>query len=346
MDKTFGIGSLSENNLKSKIQNLKWAGFVAILILLVVCVGIVEAQQQKKVPRIGLLTLTPPSSLAPRIKAFREALRQLGYVEGQNMTIEYRHAEGKGDRLSGLVAELVREKVDIILTMGPGAREAKRATSVVPIVFWFSGDPVEAGLIQSLARPGGNVTGMTFLAYELVGKRLELLKEAVPWVSRVAVLANPAHPGEQRELRETQTTARALGTTLQYVQVRDTADFDGAFDAMIKEKANALLVFPDGFTNAHREQIAAFATKQRLPSMFGWKEYVEAGGLMAYGPDLNESVKRIAVYIDKILKGTKPADLPVEQPTKFEFVINLKTAKQIGLTIPPNVLARADRVIR
>ncbi|HSE86531.1 MAG TPA: ABC transporter substrate-binding protein [Candidatus Binatia bacterium] len=305
-----------------------------------------QAQQPKKIPRIGVLTVTPPSSLAPRIEALREALLQLGYIEGQNIAIEYRHAEGSRDRVPAVAAELVREKVDVIVAMGPAAIPAKMATSVVPIVFWFSGDPIEAGLVQSLARPGGNATGMTFLAYELVGKRVELLKEAVPRVSRVAVLANPAHPGEQRELQETQTTARALGTTLQYHQVRDPADFGAAFDAVIKEKGNALLVFPDALTNAHREQIAAFATKQRLPSMFGWKEYVEAGGLLAYGPDLNESVKRIAVYIDKILKGTKPADLPVELPTKFEFVINLKTAKQIGLTITPNVLARADRVIK
>jgi putative tryptophan/tyrosine transport system substrate-binding protein len=319
---------------------------IALCAVLLALSCTVEAQQRKKVPRIGVLTVTPPSSLAPRIKAWREALHQLGYVEEQNITIEYRHAEGKRDQLPEVAAELVREKVDVIVAMGPGAIPAKMATSVVPIVFWFSGDPIEAGLVQSLARPGGNATGMTFLAYELVGKRVELLKEAVPRVSRVAVLANPAHPGEQRELQETQTTARALGTTLQYHQVRDTADFDGAFDAMIKQKANALLVFPDALTNAHREQIAAFATKQRLPSMFGWKEYVEAGGLLAYGPDLNESVKRTAVYIDKILKGTKPADLPVELPTKFELVVNLKTAKQIGLTIPPNVLARADKVIR
>ena len=319
---------------------------VALSALLLALTYPVEAQQPAKVPRIGVLTVTPASSLAPRIKTFREALHQLGYVEGQNITIEYRHGEGKRDRLPDVAAELVREKVDVILAMGGAVIPAKRATNVIPVVFWFSGDPVEAGLIQSLARPGGNATGMTFLAYELVGKRVELLKEAVPRVSRVAVLANPAHPGEQRELQETQTTAAALGTTLQYHQVRDTADFDGAFNAMIKEKANALLVFPDALTNAHREQIAAFATKQRLPSMFGWKEYVEAGGLLAYGPDLNESVKRTAVYIDKILKGTKPADLPVELPTKFEFVINLKTAKQIGLTITPNVLARADKVIK
>ena len=320
--------------------------FVLLVAFALISIDLANAQQPKKIRRIGVLTVTPPSSLGPRINAIREALRQLGYVEGQNITIEYRHAEGKRDRLPTLASELVRENVDVILAMGGGAIPAKKATSVIPIVFWFSGDPIEAGLIQSFARPGGNVTGMTFLAYELVGKRVELLKEAVPGVSRVAVLANPAHPGEQRELRETQTTARALGTTLQYLQVRDTADFDGAFDAMIKEKANALLVFPDALTNAHRDQIAAFATKQRLPSMVGSKEYVEAGGLMAYGPEFNEAMKRIAVYVDKILKGTKPADLPVELPMKFEFVINLKTAKEIGLTIPPNVLARADKVIR
>jgi putative tryptophan/tyrosine transport system substrate-binding protein len=318
--------------------------YVLFFALALLPISLADAQQPKRIPRVGLLTITPPSSLAPRFDAFREALHQLGYVEGQNIAIEYRHAEGKRERVPAIAGEMVREKVDVILAIGGAAIPAKRATTEIPVVFWFSGDPIEAGLVQSLARPGGNVTGMTFLAYELVGKRL--LKEAVPRVSRVAVLANPAHPGEQRELRETQTTARSLGATLQYLQVRDTADFDKAFDAMIKEKANGLLVFPDALTNAHREQIAAFAMKQRLPSMVGWNEYVEAGGLLAYGPDRNESVKRIAVYIDKILKGTKPADLPVELPMKFEFVINLKTAKQIGLTITPNVLARADRVIR
>ena len=210
----------------------------------------------------------------------------------------------------------------------------------------FSGDPVEAGLIDSLARPGRNMTGITWLAFELVGKRLEILKEAVPRVSRVGVLASPAHPGEPRELRETQSTARALGITLQYNQVRDTKDVDVAFDKIIKENANALLVFPDPVTNAHREQIADFAVKRRLPSMFGRKEPVEAGGLISYGPKLEETYRRIPVHVDEILNGAKPADLPTELPTKFELIINLKTAKQIGVTIPQSVLYQANKVIK
>jgi putative tryptophan/tyrosine transport system substrate-binding protein len=245
-----------------------------------------------------------------------------------------------------VIQELVQQKVEVIVAAGPGANAAKRATETIPIVFSYSGDPIEAGFIDSLARPGRNMTGITWLAFELVGKRLEILKEAVPRVSRVAVLASPAHPGEQRELKETQRTARALGITLQYNQVRDTAEVDAAFNTTIRDNANALLVFPDPVTNVHREQIAEFAAKHRLPSMFGRKGYVEAGGLISYGPKLEEVSRRIPVHVDKILKGAKPADVPTELPTKFEFVINLKTAKQIGLTIPPNVLARADKVIR
>jgi putative tryptophan/tyrosine transport system substrate-binding protein len=248
--------------------------------------------------------------------------------------------------MTELATELVQEKVEIIVAAGSGAPAAKMATGTIPIVFLYSGDPIEAGLIDSLARPGRNMTGITWLAFELVGKRLEILKEAVPRVSRVAVLASPAHPGEQRELRETQSAARALGTTLLYNQVKDTADVTAAFDTILKEKANALLVFPDPVTNGHREQIAEFAMKHRLPSMFGRKELVEAGGLMSYGPKLEEVYRRIPVHVDKILKGAKPAEVPTELPTKFEMFINLKTAKQIDVTIPPNLPARADKVIR
>jgi len=245
-----------------------------------------------------------------------------------------------------LATELVQQKVEVIVAAGPGARAAKMATGTVPIVFSYSGDPIEAGFIDSLARPGRNMTGITWLAFELVGKRLEILKEAVPRISRVAVLASPLHAGEQREFRETQSTARALGITLQYNQVRGTGEVDAAFDRIVKENANALLVFPDPVTNANHKQIVEFAMKRRLPSMFGRKEPVEAGGLMSYGPSLEELYKRIPVHVDKILKGAKPADVPTELPTKFELFINLKTAKQIGLAIPPNVLVRADRVIR
>jgi putative ABC transport system substrate-binding protein len=241
---------------------------------------------------------------------------------------------------------LVQEKVEVIVAAGPGASAAKRATQTIPIVFTYSGNPIEAGFIDSLARPGRNMTGITWLAFELVGKRLEILKEAVPRVSRVAALGSPLHAGEQRELRETQSTARALGVTLQYSQVKDTADVNAVFETIIKENPNALLVFADPVTNGHREQIAEFAAKRRLPSMFGRKEPVEAGGLISYGAKLEEVYRRIPVHVDKILKGAKPADVPTELPTKFELFINLKTAKQIGLTIAPNLLARADKVIR
>jgi putative tryptophan/tyrosine transport system substrate-binding protein len=303
----------------------------------------VKAQQPTKVRKIGFLNQAGIFPIS--FDTFRQGMRELGYVEGQNIVIEYRSAE-QGARLTELANELVQQKVEVIVTSGPAARTAKMATETIPIVFNFSGDPVEAGFIDSLARPGRNMTGVTQLAFELVGKRLEILKEVVPGVSRVGVLASPLHAGEQRELRETQSTARGLGTALQYNQVKNTSEVGAAFDTIIKEKANALLVFPDPVTNAHHMQIVEFAVKHRFPSMFGRKEPVEAGGLMSYGPNLDELYRRIPVHVDKILKGIKPADIPVEQPTKFELVINLKTAKQIGLTISPNVLARADKVIK
>ena len=317
-----------------------------ILVLLVAMIlnpaHAAEAQSTGKVPRIGFLSTQ--SRPGGRVEAFRHALRDLGYIEGQNLKFEYRGNEDRS-QLAGPLAELVREKIDVLVTQG-GATRAAQSMGTLPVVFGFSGDPVEAGLVKSLARPGGTMTGITMLAFELVGKRLEFLKEAVPKVSRVAVLSSPAHPGEQRELSESQKTARDVGITLLYHQVNNTADVNAALDATVRDNANALLAFPDPVTTSHRVQIAEFAAKRRLPSVFGWRDFVEAGGLMSYGPDHDALWRRLAVYVDKILKGTKPADLPIEQPTKFELVINLKTAKQIGLTIPPNVLARADRVIR
>jgi len=304
-----------------------------------------EAQKSPAVRKIGFLAWAG-SSPSGANEMFRRSLRELGYAEGHNIVIEYRTAEGR-PRLLELANELVREKVEVIVAGGgPAARSAKDATKMTPIVFTISGDPVESGYVDSLARPGGNMTGMSWLSFELVGKRLELLKEAVPKVSRVAILSNPQHPGEQRELRETQSAARAMGMTLDYYQTRTSAEFDAAYDAISKQNVNGLLVFPEAVTLANRQGIIGFAAKHRLPSMLGWKEFVEAGGLMSYGPNRDESFRRIAVYVDKILKGTKPADLPVELPLRFELVINLKTAKQIGLTITPNVLARADKVIR
>jgi len=239
------------------------------------------------------------------VDSFRQGMRELGYVEGQNIVIEYRSAE-QGAQLIDLANELVRQKVEVIVTSGPAARPAKTATETIPIVFNFSGDPVEAGFIDSLARPGRNMTGVTQLAFELVGKRLEILKEAVPGVSLVGVLASPLHPGEQRELRETQSIARGLGTALQYNQVKNTSEVGAALDTIIKEKGNALLVFPDPVTNAHHMQIVEFAVKHRLPSMFGRKEPVDAGGFMSYGPNLDELYRRIPVYVDKILKEPSP----------------------------------------
>ena len=324
-------------------MNRKMLGFV-LATLILVSVHPAEAQKPAKVRRIGFLTATGAGQ-QDFYEVFRKGLRELGYTEGHNIVFEYRSAETR-TRLAELATELVQWKAEVIVAAGGAAGPAKMATDTIPIVFLFSGDPIEAGLVASLARPGGNMTGITWLAFELVGKRLELLKEVVPRVSRVAVLASPAHPGEQRELMETQSAARALGTTLQYHQVRASADVDRALDAIIKENTNALLAFPDPVTMRHRKQIAEFAAKNRLASVFGFKEYVESGGLMSYGPSRDEPQRRIAVYVDKILKGAKPADLPVELPMKFEFMINLKAAKQIGLTIPPNVLARANKVIK
>ena len=309
-----------------------------------------DAQQPTKVPRIGYLSSADPASESARSEPFRLALRELGYIDGQNISTEYRYSEGKNDRLPELAAELVRLKVDIIVTGGvPLVRAAKNATKTIPIVMMGQGsDPVEAGLIESLARPGGNVTGLTNLGRELGGKRLELLKEAVPKVARVAVLHEPA-AGSVREVKEIlPVAARALGLTIRFWEVRAADDFDRVFAALNKQRPDGLYVLPGGgplmFANGKR--IAGFASKSRLPSMYTSREFVDTGGLMYYGADLADSYRRAAVYVDKILKGAKPADLPVEQPKKFELVINLKTAKQIGLTIPQSLLYRADKVIK
>jgi ABC-type uncharacterized transport system substrate-binding protein len=337
MDKTVWIGSLLGNNLKS---NLKFAALVGAMLLTLSFPA--DAQQAGKIARLGILA----NAAAPQIDALRQGLRDAGYVEGQNIIIETRYAEGRLERLPDLAAELVQLKVDVIVSIGPATPYAAKSIKSIPLVMGYSGDPVDAGIVASLARPGGKVTGMTFFAAELAGKRVELLKEAVPGISRLSVLANPRHAGEQRELRETQLVAQALALPLQYLTVKAPSDFHEAFGAITRERAEALITFPDALTMAHRKEIAEFSTRRRIPSISGWSEFAEAGGLITYGPNLLDSFKRVAVYVDKILKGTKPEDLPVEQPTKFELVINLKTAKQIGLTIPPNVLARADKVIR
>jgi putative tryptophan/tyrosine transport system substrate-binding protein len=340
----------SSDNLKSKIKNRKLVGLVALAVNFIGLAGGVEAQQPKKVPRIGYLSSLNPVSESTRTEGIRLALRDLGYIEGQNIAIEYRYAETKLDRLPELAAELVRLKVDIIVIGGGDTivRAAKNATKTIPIVMVGGGvDPVEGGLVDSLARPGGNITGLTILSPELGGKRLELLKEAVPKVARVAVLYDPALRANVHELKEVlPVAARALAVSVRSWEVRAADGFDRVFAALNKERPDGLYVAVGPLTNANRNRIVSFALKNRLPSVYGRREFVDAGGLMSYGADIADSYRRVAYYVDRILKGAKPADLPVEQPTKFELVINLKTAKQIGLTIPPEVLARANRLIK
>jgi putative ABC transport system substrate-binding protein len=305
------------------------------------------AQQPTRESRIGFLSATSPSTIRGRIEAFRQALRELGYVEGKNIAIEYRYAEGKPDRLRDLAAELVRLKVDLIVSAGPApTRAAKEATSSIPIVMAFDNDPVGNKFVASLAKPGGNISGLSTLAPELGGKRLELLKEIVPRLSRVAVLGYSNFPGNAQSLKEIELAAAALGVKTQYLDVREARDIDTAFRAASSGRADAVLVLSGPILMSHRREVADLAIKNRLPAVYYAIEFLEAGGLMTYGVSLSDLDRRAAVYVDKILKGAKPADLPVEQPTKFELVINLKAAKQIGLTIPPQVLARADRVIK
>ena len=306
-----------------------------------------QAQQPLKVPRIAFLSAVSPSSISPRTEAFRQGLRELGYVEGKSIVIEYRWAEGKFDRLPDLAAELVRLKVDVILSGGPTAtRPAKEATVTIPIVMAFDDDPVGSGFVASLARPGGNITGLSTLAPEISGKQLELLKEIVPRLSRVAVFGTSTRSGNAQALREIELAAGALGVQLQYLEVLDAKDIEAVFRAASKGRADAVLALASPTLLFQRTQIADLAVKNRLPAIYDRAEFVEDGGLMTYSVSITDLFRRAATYVDKILKGAKPADLPVEQPTKFEFIVNLKAAKQIGLTIPPNVLARADKVIR
>jgi putative ABC transport system substrate-binding protein len=332
---------------------MKRAAMPSILVAVVLlAVGVIaEAQQPKKVTRIGYLSNTDPARESTRSEAIRMALRELGYAEGQNITIEYRYTEGKPDRAPELATELVRLKVDIIVAAGgpTWVQAAKNATKTIPIVMVGAGaDPVEAGLVESLARPGGNVTGITLLNTELGGKRLELLKEVVPKLARVAVLYDPANPVTVLETKEVlRVAARALEVTVRSWEVRAADDFERVFAALRKERPDGLYVAGGGpLLNVNRKRIADFALKSRLPSMYQSKEAVDAGGLMSYGVNLADSYRRVAYYVDRILKGAKPADLPIEQPTKFELVINLKTAKALGLTIPPVVMMRAEKVVK
>ena len=303
------------------------------------------AQQPAKVFRIGFLGSGGPVDHAPRVDVFRQGLRDLGYVEGRTATIEYRLAEGKMERLPALAAELVALKVDVIVASGtPTALAAKNATTTIPIVFATSGDPVGT-LVASIARPGGNITGLSLVGPELVARQLQLLKEAVPKASRVAVLANPDNPYTLTMVKEVETAARSLRVRTHFVESRGGVATDAAFDAMAKERSNALLVLFDPILTGQRTRITELANKHRLPSMYPHREYAEVGGLMAYGASLTDLYRRAATYVDKILKGARPADLPVEQPTKFELVVNLKTARSLGLTIPPSLLLRADESI-
>jgi putative ABC transport system substrate-binding protein len=338
------LHSISDN-LKSKIKNLKWAGLFTVVMVFVGLADVVQAQQPTKLDRIGLLT--GGHGLGSAGEEFRVGLRKLGWIEGRNLAIESRMAEVDFEKLPRLAAELVRIKVAVIVADGdPAIHAAKQATSTIAIVGIAAGDLVREHLVASLARPGGNLTGLTSISVDLGGKRLELIHEAFPKARRVAVIWNPDNPSNALEYEEMERAAHALGLKLQALKVRAQDDFRGAFAAAVKERANALVVVRDTLIDSHHFQIMDFAIDKRLPCIYGEMQFVEAGGLMSYGPSRLDLFRRAAVYVDKILKGRTPADLPVEQPMKFEFVVNLKAAKQIGVTIPPNVLVRADKVIR
>jgi putative ABC transport system substrate-binding protein len=321
--------------------------FWLLTTVLLTTAPLADAQQPTKIPRVGYLATVSLSAIPTRIEAFRQGLRELGYVEGKNISIEYRFAEDRPDRLPGLAAELVRLKVDIIVTAGaPATRAAKEATNTIPIVMTNEGDPVGTGFVASLARPGGNITGLSTLAPELGGKRLEILKEVVPKASRVAVIGSSTVPGYAQVLKEIELAAGALKVKIQYLDVLDPKDIETAFGAASKGRADAVLTLNSPVLQSQRAQIAELAVKNRLPAIYYQSLYVDAGGLMSYSASIIDLDRRAATFVDKILKGRTPADLPVEQPMKFEFIINLKAAKQIGLTIPPNVLVRADKVIK
>jgi putative tryptophan/tyrosine transport system substrate-binding protein len=318
---------------------------LATIILL--SVGLARAQPSGKLPRVGLLLTDASSPPSLNVETFRQGLRDLGYVEGKNIILEYRYAEGKIERLPHLAEELVRLPVDVIVTaLSPGIHAAKQATDTIPIVFAVSGNPVATGYVASLARPGGNVTGLSVMDYELSGKRLELLKETLRKASRVAVLWNPGNGAMVLKMKEVQSAAQALSVKIRSLETRDPQDFDQALAALPREHPDALLTLADPLTVFHRDHIIEMAAKNRLPAMYELGEFVEAGGLMSYGPNILDNYRRAATYVDKILKGAKAGELPVEQPMKFELMINLKAAKQIGLTIPQSVLYQADKVIK
>src|SRR5262245_8150680 len=324
-------------------------GLAVVLVISLLAPLAADAQSPRTTPRIGWLTTYSSSDPQAQrgVDLIRQALRELGHVEGQTIVIEYRWAEGKPERLLELATELVRSKVDVIVAVGgvPPAQAAQRATKEIPIVFAGPADPVAAGLVASLPRPGGNITGPTLISDQLVGKGLELMREVVPKATRVAVLRNPTNPGNTHQLQGAEAAAAALGVQLLPVEARGPGEIDRAFAAMARDRAGVLLVLMDSIFYDRRERIAELAAKNRLPAIYGYSVFPEAGGLMSYAPSRSDYNRQVAIYVDKILKGAKPADLPVAQPTKFELIINLKTAKALGLTIPPSVLGRADQVI-
>jgi putative ABC transport system substrate-binding protein len=325
-------------------RKLKFIGYGLCATLFVLCYS-ASAQQPETIPRVGFLSQI--IAAGPNIEAFRQGLREQGYVEGKTIVIEYRNAHGEPNRLLNLAADLVRLKVNGIVVVGSEASlAAKNATREIPIIMVVASDPVGTGLVDSLARPGGNITGLSGFGPELSGKRLEVLKEIVPGLSRVAALAYQPNPAYNLQLKEVKDAARALKLQLEIVDVREVKDFNAAFGVAKRQRADAVNILTSAFLAAHRNNLVESAARAKLPVIYDTTPFVEAGGLMSYGRNLRENYRRAAFYVDKILKGAKPTDLPIEQPTKFELVINLKTAKQIGLTIPPNVLARADRVIR
>jgi putative ABC transport system substrate-binding protein len=331
---------------RRSIENLKSAGRLALCVTFAMCGAVADAQQQTEVAKIGLLGARPAAS-STGLELFRQELSKLGYIEDKNIAFKYRSADNKLDRLPALADELVRLKVDVIVTPGTAeALAAKNATRNIPIVFFGGGDPVAAGLVDSLARPGGNITGFTSIGAVLAGKRLELLKETVPKLSRVAVLWDPQDPSAAQQWKESQLPARELGLQLHSMEIRSPNDFESAFKEAIKARSAGIAVTSGALALSNQKRVADLAIKNQLPAIYSRGDFVASGGLMSYGDDRTEPYRRVASMVDKILKGTKPANIPVEQPTKFALIINVKAAKQIGLTIPPNVLARADKVIR
>ena len=350
MTKPFSTALLrfKSGNRKSKIRNPKWCGTVVLVVAFAICGAVAEAQQGAKIFRVGHLSGSGEAASKPLVDAFREGMRALGYVESRNFVLDQRYAEGNMERLPALAHELIHRNPDVLLVATtPGNLAAKAATATVPIVMVLVADPIGAGIVPSLARPGGNITGVTNIVAELAGKRLEILKEVLPTASRIAVFINPNSQNAPLQMQSAKTAAAGLGVELRPVlDIRSPPDLDKAFEAAVRAHATGVIRMIDPLVFMLRNETSALAVKHRLPIIYPSREDVEAGGLLGYGTNIPEQFRQAAAFVDKILKGAKPADLPVEQPTKFELVINLKSAKQINLTIPPNVLARADKVIK